>query len=342
MYPIILALLSALLFGASTPIGKVLLESLPPFQLAGLMYLGAAVGTAPGFLLQSKKGHTLSRMGRMNLLRLTGAIAFGGVVGPVLLLMGLQRSSAASVSMWLNLELVATAVLGYLFFRDHLGAKGWVGVAGAILASVMISWQGSQVGWIALLLVGCACVCWGLDNHWTALIDGITPQQSTFWKGLFAGTVNLTIGLRLGGPALDLSVTAMALLVGVFAYGISISFYIKAAQQLGATRSQMIFSSAPFFGVVLAVLILNERITLIQTVAALILIAALLILFHDQHAHAHTHKPMRHRHDHNHQDMHHGHTHAQSGIDSHAHEHHHQPIVHAHPHWPDIHHRHKH
>ena len=343
MYPIIFAILSAILFGASTPIGKVLLDSLPPFQLAGLLYLGGAVGVAPGILLKQKGPATLHRIGKINILRLAGAIGFGGVAGPVLLLMGLQRASAASVAMWLNLELVATALLGYLIFRDHLGRSGWFGVAGTILASMLLSWQGGWLGLLALLLVAFACICWGLDNHLTALIDGITPQQSTFWKGLAAGGINLSIGLLLETHGAGIGTVATAVVVGVFAYGYSITLYIKAAQHLGATRSQMIFSSAPFFGVAIAVLFLGEKISVVQAVAALILIISLIILFRDQHAHTHTHEPTRHQHDHTHEDPHHGHDHpARTAKANHDHSHQHQPLVHSHPHWPDIHHRHEH
>jgi hypothetical protein len=42
-----LALASAALFGAATPASKALLADLSPFQLAGLLYLGAALGVAP-------------------------------------------------------------------------------------------------------------------------------------------------------------------------------------------------------------------------------------------------------------------------------------------------------
>lgn len=343
MYPIIFAFLSAILFGASTPIGKLLLERMPPFQLAGWLYLGAAAAVAPGIFLARTPPVSASRMGKTNTLRLMGAIGFGGVAGPVMLLMGLQRSSAASVSLWLNLELVATALLGFLLFKDHLGSIGWIGVAGTILASVLLSWQGGRVGVSALLWVTAACICWGLDNHLTALIDGITPVRSTFWKGLAAGGVNLSIGLSMeeGGGGVGTALAAMV--VGAFAYGFSITLYIKSAQLLGATRSQMIFSSAPFFGVALAVPLLGEKITWIQALAAAVLMVSLILLFRDQHAHTHRHEPSRHQHDHNHVDPHHGHDHGgEPARASHHHTHQHQPMVHSHPHWPDIHHRHRH
>lgn len=338
-----LALLSAFLFGASTPVGKLLLERLPPFQLAGWLYLGAALGVAPGLIWNRPGKFSFRRIEKKNMARLMGAIGFGGMAGPVLLLMGLQRASAASVALWLNLELVATAVLGFLIFRDHLGRGGWFGVCGTLSASVMLSWQGGEVGVLALGLVAGACLCWGLDNHWTALIDGIAPQQSTFWKGLVAGGVNLVIGFIVEPGHAGVVTAALAMGVGAFAYGMSITLYIKAAQYLGATRSQMIFSSAPFFGVGLSIPLLGEWISKVEALAAAVLIVSLVFLFRDQHSHPHTHDAQNHGHDHNHIDGHHNHVHpAMQPETTHHHKHMHKPEAHAHPHWPDIHHRHRH
>ena len=342
MQYILIALLSAVLFGASTPIGKILLDSLPPFQLAGLLYIGAAIGVLP-FSIRQRNSKKIHRIGKRNILRLIGAISFGGVAGPVLLLFGLQKAPAASVAMWLNLELAATAILGCLLFREYLGGYGWVGVIGTIGASVMLSWHGGTIGIYALLLVAAASICWGIDNHLTALIDGITPTQSTFWKGAIAGTTNLIISVLIEPYGKAGWILASGIIVGVFSYGFSISLYILAAQNLGATRSQMIFASAPFFGVALSIILLNESISAIQAAAAAILVFSLTVLLRDQHIHSHTHEPLHHKHRHRHDDGHHDHIHTddEEAI-HHSHWHTHEPITHAHPHWPDIHHRHRH
>ncbi|MCP4719687.1 MAG: DMT family transporter [Desulfobacteraceae bacterium] len=338
MIHILVALVSAFLFGASTPLGKLLLDSLPPFQLAGLLYLGAALGVLPFSLGQ---GRALARMGAANKLRLAGAIGFGGVLGPVCLLFGLQSASASSVAMWLNLELVATAVLGYFLFNDHLGRLEWLGVAGTLGASLILSWQEGAGGGSAFIFLGIAGICWGLDNHLTALIDGITPAQSTFWKGLTAGTMNLGISWMVEPFSLEIQPMAWAVVLGMFAYGVSISLYIRSAQNLGATRSQMIFSAAPFFGVVLSFLVLKESLNWVQAAAAGLLILSLGTLFRDRHGHSHTHEPVSHTHDHCHDDDHHNHGATHPG-EYHSHWHHHDPVSHGHPHWPDIHHRHTH
>ena len=340
-----MAVLSAALFGAATPASKLLLGAFPAFQLAGLLYLGAALGVMP-LLLRSRgiKGiKTPWSLEKKNRWRLLGAIASGGILGPVFLLLGLQLASAASVSLWLNLELVATAVLGYFLFQDQLGRYGWIGVSGTVFAASLLSWGEGTAGVQAGLLVALACIAWGFDNHWTALIDGITPAESTFWKGLVAGTVNLSLGMAVQSYGGSVAVTLAGLGVGVLSYGASIVLYITSAQNLGATRSQLIFASAPFFGVAFSALAVREAISPIQVVAVSILIGSLAILFQDQHKHEHSHPTIAHEHLHRHDDSHHSHIHpGQPASLLHSHWHEHEAIAHAHSHLPDIHHRHQH
>lgn len=341
-FSVFLALIAAALFGAATPMSKALLQSMSAFQLAGLLYLGAVIGV--GFeSVRQRSWRSPLKMNRTNRWRLFGAVVFGGILGPVLLLFGLRVASAASVSLWLNLELVATAILGRVFFHDHLGQYGWGGVAGVVLAGILLSVNEGSAGLMAGLLVAGACLCWGFDNHFTALIDGITPTQSTFWKGIVAGSTNLAIGLAIRPLNASVDVVSVALLIGALSYGASIALYITAAQGIGATRAQMFFASAPFFGVALSVFILGESISALQVASALLLVLSLIMLLRDQHHHSHTHEPLAHEHSHRHDDDHHTHSHPESDPSTrHTHWHEHESLGHAHPHWPDLHHRHPH
>jgi drug/metabolite transporter (DMT)-like permease len=341
-FPLAIAFLAALLFGAATPASKALLQTLPAFQLAGLLYLGAALGVIP-LIVKERMFSWPWALDRKTALRLLGAIILGGVLGPVLLLFGLKLASSASVSLWLNLELVATILLGYLFFRDKLGIHAWVATAGTLAAATLLSVSEGYAGVQAGLLVTLACFCWGLDNHFTALITGISPAQTTFWKGSVAGIANLVIGLQLDAYTATVSLTAAAIIVGIFSYGISLVLYITSAQKLGATRSQIIFSSAPFFGVILAATLLKEPISQAQIIATLVIIVSLVFLFFEQHLHVHQHEASAHEHWHRHDDGHHDHLFPGMPHGKyHSHWHEHKATTHAHPHWPDPDHRHGH
>jgi drug/metabolite transporter (DMT)-like permease len=342
MTPIRTALLAAVLFGAAAPASKWLLGAFTPLQLAGVLYLGAALATAPLALRdRSRAALPRTRAGRA---RLLGAIVFGGVLGPLLLLAGLARADAAPVSLWLNLEAVATAILGVLFFRDRLHGAGWLGAAGVILASALLSAAGGPGNLVAGAWVAAACVCWAFDNHWTALQSELSPAAITCWKGAVAGGVNLALGLALAPLDATPAETLLALATGAICYGASIALYVSAAHGLGATRAQLAFASAPFFGVVLAVLGLGETVGGRELAAAAVMGLSMALVLRDRHAHPHAHARAAHTHWHRHDDGHHGHGHAPAlpAAGFHSHRHTHEPVEHAHSHWPDLHHRHRH
>jgi drug/metabolite transporter (DMT)-like permease len=342
MQGLALALVSAVLFGAATPASKLLLGSLAPFQLAGLLYLGAALAMLPGAALEHRRG-SRAVLDRRNVLRLGGAVLLGGVAGPVLLLFALRLTLAGSISLLLNLELVATALLGVLWFREHLGPAGWLGVAGAALASLLLAGAGGWPGLVAAGLTAAACVAWAVDNHLTALVDGITPAQSTLAKGAVAGATNLAIGLALEPFGAGPGTVGAALLLGALAYGASIALYIAAAQQIGATRAQAAFATAPFVGAALSLALLGEPLGGAHVAAFALLAISMAALLASRHAHPHVHEPVEHVHRHRHDDGHHLHEHpGLPASATHAHAHRHERLEHVHPHWPDLHHRHDH
>ena len=335
-----MTVMSAMLFGMAAPLSKLLLVDLNYFLLAGLLYLGAAAGLLPLILIRkSDRKHPLDKRNRW---RISGSILFGGILGPVFLLLGLKIANAASVSLWLNLELVATAVLGWLFFKDQLDLLGWFSVGGALFAGVLVTFHEGRSGILAASCVTAACVCWGLDNHYTSLIDALTPAKMTFLKGLVAGSFNGFIGFFLASSLPHYRVIVGALVVGVFCYGISIVLYITAAQNLGATRSQILFSSGPFFGALFSVLLLSEQLSWIQVIAALILAISIVFLIFQRHSHGHGHMEHEHIHWHRHDDLHHTHRHIPLVSVGHVHHHKHEKLDHAHGHFPDLHHRHDH
>jgi drug/metabolite transporter (DMT)-like permease len=338
----IAGLASAFLFGAATPASKALLGGIQTQSLAGLLYLGAALGVLP-VAIRERTFRWPWRAGRSTFLLLTGAIVLGGIIGPLLLLLGLREASSGSVSLWLNLEFVATVILGHFVFREHLSPRGWIAAGGTLIAAVILAGDMGGCGILPVILITSGCLCWGFDNHFTALIDGISPTQTTLWKGVVAGAFNLLMGGAVAGGAGRPAVVLVALLVGAVSYGLSITLYITAAQGLGATRSQMVFSAAPFFALLLSVTVLGEAFTGAQAMAAVIIVISFMVLFSEKHAHVHRHDSMLHQHRHGHDGGHHDHPHDGLGATlNHVHWHEHNNQEHVHEHWPDLHHRHGH
>jgi len=338
-FAVVLSVAAAFFFGISTPLSKALIRDLNPFLLAGLLYLGAGAGLSVLTLFGA--GRKVPPAKKHNYKYITGMVVFGGLLGPVLLMGAIKIAPAASVSIWLNLELVATAILGHFIFKDSLDKRGWLSVALSLAAGVLLSYSGGIAGVTAGFLVALACFCWGFDNHFTALIDDLSPVQSTIIKGLCAGATNLLIGLALAGSAPSPAAAAKALLVGFLCYGLSITFYISAAQKLGAVRSQVIFSIAPLFGVLLSVFALGEGLSGVQAVSGALLLSAVWLLLAEKHGHFHAHSEAEHTHQHDHGDLHHEH-HGGAAEGPHSHFHRHDKTAHDHPHWPDLHHRHTH
>jgi drug/metabolite transporter (DMT)-like permease len=335
---VLCAFVSAVLFGAATPSSKALLADLSPFQLAGLLYLGAALGVLPAVLWRRGDRPQLDTPNRR---RLSGAILFGGFAGPVLLLFGLRSAAAGSVSLLLNFEVAATAVLGALFFSETLGTRGWLGMAGVIVAGTVLSWPGGWPGAVSSMLVAAACVCWGLDNNLTSLIDGMSASETTLWKAGVAGTTNLLIGLVVNPIHAPATTIVAALAVGALSYGVSIALYITAAHQQGAIRVQSVFAAAPFVGAALSWAVLHEPLEGVQIVAGGLFVAGVVMLASDAHSHPHVHQPLRHVHSHSHDDDHHWHGHP--GLPPtarHTHWHEHPATEHTHRHVADLHHRH--
>jgi drug/metabolite transporter (DMT)-like permease len=344
---VLFALLSAALFGLSTPLAKLLLGSTDPMVLAGLLYLGAGAGTA---VLRSIGGLGKRSAGEVSIGRnevgwLVGAIMAGGIVGPILLMAGLAQTAASTVSLLLVLEGVATAVIAWFVFHENFDRRVMLGMACLIAGAMVLSWSGrptltSVLG--PLAIVG-ACVAWGLDNNLTRKVSLSDPLQIVELKGLIAGPVNLLLGLLAGGAIPALSVVLLADLVGFFGYGISLALFVLALRHLGSARTAAYFSTAPFLGALAAVALLHEPVTVQLLAAGLLMGMGVWLHLTEHHSHEHEHESLEHSHPHVH-DEHHQHAHAAddpSG-EPHTHRHRHERQRHTHPHVPDMHHTHRH
>lgn len=333
-------LVAAVLFGASAPAASELAGEMPALVLAGLLYLGAGLAVLPPVLRRPPTRDALQRDWRLA----TVAVFAGGAIGPALLVAGLARTSAASASILLNLELAATVLFAATLFREHLGPKVIVGASLVTAAGVILVWEpGAELSVGALLIAG-ACVAWGIDNGVTAKIDQLGPEHVVFLKGLVAGGANLVLGIAVADSALSVSAgqIAVALAIGALGYGASIVLWVKGARDLGAARGQLIFATAPFIGALIAWTVLGESVKLVQLVAVGLAAFGVAVSMESGHEHQHEHDELEHEHEHEHDDGHHDHKHEDSVHGRHTHSHRHRATMHAHPHVPDLHHRHTH
>jgi drug/metabolite transporter (DMT)-like permease len=346
----ILALASALLFGASTPLAKLLLRDIDPWLLAGILYLGSGAGLLVADGVRRRRGHA-SRHRREAPLRgaqwmwLAIAILFGGVIAPGLLMYGLAGISAAAAALLLNLEGIFTALLAWFVFGENFDRRIAAGMGVIALGAVVLSWPGGGAAGSATAIVAIAgaCLAWAIDNNVTRKVSLSDPVQVAWPKGCAAGLANVAIAMS-GGSALPSAPTALlAALVGFLGYGVSLVLFVRALRDLGAARTGAYFALAPFFGAVLAVALFREERSPQLMVAALLMGLGVWLHLTERHDHAHEHLPRSHEHAHTHDEHHrHGHEGREPAAEPHSHPHWHAPLLHRHPHYPDTHHHHPH
>ena len=339
-----MALAAAILFGAAAPAAKLLLATMAPQLVAGILYLGAGFGLSAIHFGRAALAIPAAEapLRRADLPWLGAAILFGGIIGPLLLMLGLARTDAASGALLLNLEGLATMAIAWVVFRENVDRRLLWGALAILAGGVTLSWNGREmaIGPGALLIAG-ACLAWGIDKNLTRKLSSANPVRIALIKGLVAGGVNTAIalagGARLPGPAILLA----ALALGLVAVGLSLVMFVLALRHLGSARTGAYFSLSPFIGTAIAVFLLGDPVTPTLLLAGGLMALGLWAHLAERHEHEHAHEPLEHEHAHRH-DRHHRHNHEGQASEPHSHSHRHLPTRHSHAHYPDLHHRHSH
>lgn len=338
------AILAAALFGMSAPFSKILLEKIPPTIMAALLYLGAGIGMlaiqfAGNLACKEKKE---ARLTKKDAPYVVGMVVLD-IAAPICLLIGLSSTSAAGVSLLNNFEIVVTVLIASVLFKESIGKMMWVAILFITAASAVLSVEDwSQMHFSAgSLLVVLACVCWGLENNCTRMISLKNPLQIVVIKGFGSGIGALFVGFIIGERTGAILFIGLTLLLGFFAYGLSIYFYIHAQRDLGAARTSAYYAVAPFIGVGLSLVLFRDPLPSSFWIAVVLMLAGTFLTVIEEHSHRHTHEPTGHEHRHTHDDKHHNHTHGEGNQD-HVHYHTHEALTHDHKHKPDMHHIHEH
>lgn len=344
---VVYALAAAVLFGASTPAAKLVMDDVAPLLMAGLLYLGSGIGLG-AWTLWRVAGHAQRRESRLttrDVPWLLSVVLTGGVAGPALLMWGLARTPASTSSLLLNLEGVLTAALAWFVFHENFDRRIALGMLAIIAGGVLLGWTGTPEPGLPLGVVAIvgACAAWALDNNLTRKISAADPVQIAAVKGLVAGTTNVALALGTGATWPHSGSIVLASGLGLVGYGLSLVLFILGLRHLGSARTGAYFSCTPFVGAVLAMPLLGERPTVSLVAAACLMGVGLWLHLTEKHGHMHVHAPIEHDHWHEHDEHHrHAHVSGEAADGPHAHRHEHELLEHSHPHFPDIHHRHDH
>ncbi len=339
---VLAALLAAVLFGAGTPFAKVLLGQTSPWLLASLLYLGSGAGL---FCLRIMRRAPPAILSKEEIGWLAGAIIFGGMIGPVLLMWGLSQVPASGASLLLNAEGVFTVLIAWFVFRENFDRRIALGMAFIVLGVLVLAWPGKiHFGEVLpMLSILGACLAWAIDNNMTRQVSLADADFIAMMKGLVAGATNLVLALAVGATLPTISTSVLAGVIGFLSYGLSLTLFVVALRHLGTARTGAYFSIAPFIGAIVAIPLLGETISLQLIIAGVLMGLGVWLHVSEKHEHEHFHSPLEHEHRHTH-DEHHQHSHdvtVPPGT-QHSHPHLHEAIRHTHHHFPDVHHRHDH
>lgn len=339
------AVLAAALFGISAPVSKLLLVKLSPMLMAALLYLGAGIGMLLINLFRISRETERKEAGitRKELPYTVGMIALD-IAAPIFLMIGLTMTTASNASLLNNFEIVATSLVALIIFKEAIGKRLWIAIFFITISSIVLSVQdfssfSFSAGSIFVLL---ACICWGFENNCTRMMSLKNPIQIVVIKGLGSGAGSLLIAFLTKEFSFNVWYLLFAMVLGFFAYGLSIFFYVTAQRELGAARTSAYYAVAPFIGVGLSFIIYDEPVTINFITGVVLMIFGTYYAAVEKHNHMHTHEVMVHEHRHNHNDGHHNHTHDDFKEGEHSHMHTHEKLTHSHAHYPDMHHVHSH
>lgn len=325
---IALAILAAILYSLSTPFSKLLLAHIGPVSMASFLYLGAGLGVGILYLFHFRKEKKEERLSKKDTPYVV-AMTLLDIAAPIFMMIGINLGSSSSSSLLNNFEIVATALVALLVFKERISAYLWLGILFIVSGSIVLSFDFTSGVTFSLgsLFVLLATICWGVENNCTRKISSKSSYQIVIIKGFGSGIASLVIALLMGERVNEFIYAIYALILGFLAYGLSIFTYVKAQKYLGAAKTSAFYAIAPFIGSLLAFLVVGESLHYSYWIALSIMIIGVLFVTIDtlkrEHSHGHYHT-ITHTHDgvkHTHRIYHeHEHSHIVNG---HIHHHHH-------------------
>ncbi|KAJ52554.1 drug/metabolite transporter (DMT)-like permease [Clostridium tetanomorphum] len=273
---ILFAILAAALYAISSPVSKILLKEIPPTLMAGLLYLGAGLGMLVVAFIKRKNSNEQkeARLTKKQLPFIVSMVVLD-IIAPIFLMIGLTTATAANVSLLNNFEIVATSLIALFIFKETISKRLWVAIILITLASIILSVEdfssfSFSMGSVFVLF---ACISWGFENNCTRMLSSKDPLEIVIIKGFGSGLGSLLVAFILKEQSNNIAYILGALVLGVFAYGFSIFFYVYAQRELGAAKTSAYYAIAPFIGTALSIIIFREKITISFVIALFIMIA---------------------------------------------------------------------
>ena len=291
---ILFALLAAVFYAINLPFSKTLLQSVEPTMMAGLLYLGAGIGVGIMSLFSKDRKEKDNKLNKKDLPYTMGMVALD-IVAPIVLMFGILHTTSSNASLLNNFEIVATSIIALVIFKEKISKRLWSAILLITVSSAILSFEdisSFKFSWGSILVL-LAALCWGFENNCTRKISDKSTYQIVTIKGTCCGIGSVSLALITGEKLPEIEFILFSLLLGFFAYGLSIFFYIKAQSVLGAAKTSAYYAVAPFVASFLSFVILKEQITLKYIIALVIMLIGSVIVVVDtliiSHSHAHQH-----------------------------------------------------
>lgn len=280
---IFFAVLAAVLYAVNIPFSKILLKSVQPAMMAAYLYLGAGLGIGILSLFGKNKNKTDNEKFSKKDLPFVFLMVVLDIAAPILLMLGVKSSSPSSASLLNNFEIVCTSLIALLLFKEVISKKTWLAIVLIAISSFVLSFSdisAFKLSWGAVLVL-MATLCWGFENNCTRKLANKNTFKVVIIKGIFSGLGALIVAVIAGERFSDITSFLLALLLGFFAYGLSIYFYVKAQGVIGAAKTSAYYSVAPFIGAFLSFLIFKESLSEIYFIGLIIMIVGAGIVVYD-------------------------------------------------------------
>jgi len=276
----------SMVWGGTFVAGRLLADSLSPIFAASLRFLLASVALL-GMLWLARV--PLARPTCRQWLQLA-LLGFCGIfVYNLCFFYGLHYINASRASLIVALNPAVIGLASWLVFKERLGRAKIIGIVTCIVgAGTVIVSRNPQLlaattqAWIGdLLIFGCV-LGWGMYSLCSrGLNQSLGPVQTVTWS-ILLGTVMLWLvaawrgelswgALRELGTPQWLSLLYLGVLGSALAY---IGYY-DGLRKIGATRSGVFIALNPLTAVILAALLLGERLTLAMCLGGVLILTGI-------------------------------------------------------------------
>jgi len=274
------AIVAAILFGSVSTVAKPILSTINPIVLSSIIYLIAGLFFTPS-ASRARSKITMKYYG----LILTSAVA-GATIAPIIFFVGLKVSTAADTALLANGETVFSILFALLIFKERLSRVGYIAVTlilgGVFLVTTNLDFNSSIFKLnIGNVFVIASTIIWGLDNNICKIIvRRVDVSKLIQLKALIGGSILLGTVFILGIPFnIQREQLLAVVFLGVFGFAISLYLYLHSIKRIGVVKASSLLSLSAVFGLVFAIIFLNELISINQIIAISIMICGIHLMY---------------------------------------------------------------